>query len=88
MMQALSQSAGNSESHFTIMTGERYITYLVKVQGSQDPILIHSTGSALGNCRNGLVHWVKKASVFRVLEYSATVFEVDPTKILAQRNKK
>ena len=84
MMQALSQSAGNSESHFTIMTGERYITYLVKVQGSQDPILIHSAGSALGNCRNVLGHRVKKAFMFQGLEESATTFEVDPTKMLAR----
>ena len=48
MMQAISQAAGNPSAHFAITTGEKYPTYLVKVQVSQDPILIHSSGSALG----------------------------------------
>ena len=52
IMQALSQAAGNPKAHFTMMTGERYLTYLVKVQVSQDPILIHSDGSALTNRKN------------------------------------
>ena len=46
MMKALSQAACNPESHFAIMTGEKYLTYLVKVQVSQDPVLVHSAGSA------------------------------------------
>ena len=74
IMQALPQAAGNSEAHFTIMTGERYLTYLVKVQGSQDPILIHSAGSSLGNFRNGFGDGVTKSFVFQVLEESATAF--------------
>ena len=45
MMKALSQAACNPESHFAIMTGEN-LTYLVKVQVSQDPVLVHSAGSA------------------------------------------
>ena len=87
-MQALSQAAGKPESHFAIMTGERYLTYLIKVQGSQDPILVHSAGSSLGNHINGLGHGVKKALVFQGLEESATAFEVDPTKMLTRVNKK
>ena len=52
-MQAISQAAGNPEAHFAVMTGERYLTYLVKVQGLQYTFLIHSAGSVLVNCRNG-----------------------------------
>ena len=52
-MQALSQAAGNPEAYFAIMTEERYLTYLFKVQGSQDPIMIPSAGSASGNRING-----------------------------------
>ena len=70
------------------MTGERYLTYLVKVQGSPDPILIHSAGSELVNIRNGLGHRVKKDFVYQELEESATAFEVDLTKMLLRRNKK
>ena len=65
-----------------------YLTYLVKVQGSQDPILIHSAGSSLGNFRNGFGHGVTKSFVFQGLEESATAFEVDPTKMLARGHKK
>ena len=46
IMQALSKAARNTKEHFAIMTGERYLTYLFKVKGSQDLILIHSAGSA------------------------------------------
>ena len=88
IVQALSQAAGNPESHFAIMTVERYLSYLVKLQGSQDPILIHSNGSALGNRRNGLGHGVAKYFVFQGLKESATAFEVNPTKMLARGNKK
>ena len=70
------------------MTGERYLLYLIKVKGSQDPIMIHSSGSALGNYRNELGHGVKKAFVFQGLEESAIAFKVDPTKMLAHGNKK
>ena len=70
------------------MTGERYLTYLVKVQGSKDPIRIHSAGSSLVNLRNGLRHGFKKAFLFQLLEKSVTAFEVEPTKMLACRNKK
>ena len=70
------------------MTGERYLTYLIKVQGSQDPILVHSAGSSLGNHINGLGHGVKKSFVLQGLKYSATAFEVDPAKMLACGNKK
>ena len=87
-MQALSQSSGNTEAHFEIMTGEKYLTYLVKVLGSQDTILIHFAVSALGNHRNLLGHRVTKSFVFQGLEVSAKVFKVDPTKILARTNKK
>ena len=87
-MQVLSQDTGNPEAHFTIMAGERYLTYLFKVQGSRDPILIHSAISALVNCINWLGHGVKKSFVFLVLEEPATAFEVNPTKMLARRNKK
>ena len=86
-MQALSQAAGNHGAHFAIMTGERYLTYLVKVQGSQDHILIHSAGSASGNIRNRLVYGVTKSFVFQGLKKSATSFEVDPTKILVHGNR-
>ena len=88
MMQELSQATSNPESHLSIMTGEKYLTYLVKVQGSQDPILIHSAGSALGNFINGLGHGVRKSFVLQGLKDSATTFEVNPTKILARGNKK
>ena len=74
IMQELSQAAGDPESHFAIMAGERYRTYLVKVQGSQDPILIHFAGSTLGNRINGLRHGVKKSFVFQRLKESATAF--------------
>ena len=87
-MQAVSQAVGNPEAHFAIMTGERYITLTVKVQESQDPILIHSVGSSSGNYRNGLGHGVTKSFVFQGVEYSATAFKVDLTRILACRNKK
>ena len=70
------------------MIGERYLTYLVKIQGSQDPILIHSTGSALGYCINGLWHGVKKSFVYQGLEESATAFKVKLTKIFVRGNKK
>ena len=88
MMKAVSQAAGNFKAHFAIMTEERYLTYLVKVQGSHDPILIHSAGSALGNDRNRLGHRVKKSFVFQGLKESATAFEVEPTKMLARGNKR
>ena len=74
MIQVISQAAGNPEAHFAIMTGERYPTYLVKVQGSQYAILIHSTNSAFGNDRNVLVHRVTKYFVFQGLKESATSF--------------
>ena len=70
------------------MTGERYLLYLIKVKGSQDPIMIHSSGSALGNYRNELGHGVKKAFVFQGIKESATAFEVNQTKMLAHGNKK
>ena len=85
-MQTLSQAFRNPEAHFTIMTGERYFTYLVKIKGSQDPILILSAG--VGNHKNGLGHGVKKAFVFQGLKESATAFKVDLTKMLARGNKK
>ena len=88
IMQALSQAAGNPGAHFEIMKGERYITYLLKVQGSQDPILIHSAGSAPVNRINGLGHWFTKYFVFQGLKDSATAFKVDPTKMLVCGNKK
>ena len=88
IVQALSQAAGNPESHFAIMTVERYLSYLVKLQGSQDPILIHSNGSALGNRRNGLGHGVAKYFVFQGLKESDTESEVNSTKIILRRNKK
>ena len=69
------------------MTGEKYLTYLVKVQGLQDPILIHSAGSALGNFRNGLGHGSGNPLCY-IIEESATAFEVDQTKMLARKNKK
>ena len=86
-MQALSQAAVNPEPLFVITKGERYLIYLVKIQGSQDPILSHSADSA-GNFRNGLVHGVTKPFVIQGLEESATAFKVNLTKMLARRNKK
>ena len=52
IMQVLSQAAGNLKAHFTIMTGEKCLTYLFKVQVSKDSILIQSARLALGNFRN------------------------------------
>ena len=77
IMHGLLQAAGNPEAHFEIMTGERYLTYLVKIHGSQDPILIHSAGSALVNRINGLGHGVTESFVLQGLEVSATAFKVD-----------
>ena len=88
MMQALSQAARNPESHFAIMIGEKYLTYLFKVQVSQDPILIHSARSALGNHINGLVHGFRKAFVLQIFKESATAFEVDPTNMIEHGKKK
>ena len=87
MMQELSQATSNPESHLSIMTGEKYLTNLVKVQVSQDPILIHSAVSALGNFRNGLGTGSVN-SLCSIIEESATAFEVDQTKMLARKNKK
>ena len=58
------------------------------MQGSPDPILIHSTGSELVNIRNGLGHRVKKDFVYQGLEESATTFKVYPTNMLAHEKKK
>ena len=88
IMQATSQATGNPEAHFTITTRERYLTHPIKVQGPQDPILIHPNSSALGNRRNGLVHGVTKYLVFQGLKESVTAFKVNPTKMLARRNRK
>ena len=87
IMQALSQTAGNPKAHFAIMTGERYLTYIVKIKGSQDEILIHSSGLALVNSRNGLGHGVTKSFVLQGLKESATSFEVDPTNILPRETR-
>ena len=82
MMQALSQAARSPEPHFKIMTVERYLTYLIKLQESQDPITIHSTSSASGNRRNGLGYGFNKSFVLQRLEESSTAFEGGPTKML------
>ena len=68
------------------MTGMSYLTYLVKVQGSPDPILIHSAGLSLVNHINVLVYGVNKAFVFQRHEESSTAFKVEPTKMIAHGN--
>ena len=88
IMQALSQATGIPEAHLEIMTRERYITYIVEVQGSQYLILIQSAGSSLGNFINVLGHRFKKDFRPQGLEESATAFEVNQTKMLAHGNKK
>ena len=87
-MQELSQAAGNPEAHFAIMTGERYLTYLVKVNGLQDPILIHYAGSALRNHINVLGYGITELFVFQALKESAKAFKVNLTKMLARGNNK
>ena len=66
----------------------RWCCFVLKVQVSQDPILIHSTGSSLGNCINGLGYGVTKSFTFQGLEESATAFKVNPTNMIARGNKK
>ena len=60
IMQAPSQAVGNPRAHFTIMTGERYLTCLVKIQGWQDPILINYAISELGNLQKWIGTWGHK----------------------------
>ena len=52
------------------MTGERYLTYLFKVQGSHDMILIHSAGSSLGNLIHGLTQGQESLCVPRTQRFS------------------
>ena len=65
-MQALSQADGYPEAHFVIMAGERYLTYLFKVQGSQYQILICCI--SIRKSQKWIGTQVKKSFVFHVLE--------------------
>ena len=87
-MEVLSQAAGNPEAHFKVMTRENYLTYFVKIQGSQDQILIPSDSSALVNSQKWIGTRDQKFSVFQGLKESATSVEVNPNKMLTRRKKK